>query len=96
MVLLLLVTKEHEHGDSCCDDANDEILVRREFAAVEEHVHEHDRNEFTQLCQHHGRVRDVGEGGKAERSGCGNKERALDVKTEDGVERWEVEAEGVG
>ena len=88
----LLLAEAHEEGDPERDHRDDEVLVPRELAPVEEDVHDHHGHELARLAEHHRGVGDVGERGEAERRGGGDEDRALEVAQE---ERLVVEA-GVG
>ena len=50
----LLFPEEHEGCDTEGHEGDDEVFVRSEFAAVEDDVHEHDRDEFARFCENHG------------------------------------------
>ena len=88
----LLLAEAHKEGDPERDHRDDEVLVPRELAAVEEDVHDHDGHELARLAEHHRGVGDVRERGEAEGRGGGDEDGALEVAQE---ERLVVEA-GVG
>jgi len=79
---LLLIPHAHEDGDAGCDHEDNEVLVRRELAAVEEDVHYHDGDKLAGFSKHHGGVGDVRECCEAERCGGGDEDRALEVSEE--------------
>ena len=75
--------KVHEEGDPEGDHADDEVLVGREAAAVEEDVHEHDGDELAGFAEYHGRIGDMGKGGETEGGCSSDEERALEVAPEE-------------
>ncbi len=88
----LLVPEAHEHGDPERDHRDDEVLVARELAAVQEDIHDHDRHQLARLAEDHRGVRDVRQRGEAERCGRGDENGALEVAQQ---ERAGIEA-GIG
>lgn len=70
---------EHEHGYASGDEGDTHVLVKREPPAVDEHVHEHDRNQFARFAEDHGRVINVLQGRIAKWRSDAVEERDLSI-----------------
>jgi hypothetical protein len=56
LAFFIVVAHGHKNGDARSDHEDDEVFVWGEFAAVEEDVHDHHRDELTRLSEDHGGV----------------------------------------
>ena len=79
VLLVAPLSEAHKYSNAHRHESNDDVLVPRKCAVVQEDVHYHDRHEFTGLGEYHRGIRDVSERSETERCGEGDEEGTLEI-----------------